>query len=61
MRGRTSLARFDISSMRALARMYESGEGTNLDRVQALNWFLLAAERENQSAIADLNAFFDDR
>jgi TPR repeat protein len=49
MRGRTSLARFDISSMRAL------------DRVQALNWFLLAAERGNQSAIADLNAFFDDR
>ena len=40
--------------MRALAGMYESGEGTNLNRVQALTWFLLAAERGNQSAIADL-------
>src|ERR1700677_439743 len=44
----------NISSMRALAGMYESGEGTNLNRVQALTWFLLAAERGNQSAIADL-------
>jgi TPR repeat protein len=42
-----------MASMQALARMYENGEGTKPDRVQALVWFLIAVRRGNQDAIAE--------
>lgn len=42
-------------SMQAVARMYENGEGTNVDRVQAFVWFLSSVRRGNQDAVADAN------
>jgi len=40
--------------MQAMARMYETGEGTKLDRSQALLWFFLAAQRAGtQNALAE--------
>lgn len=42
-----------VPSMRALAEMYEKGEGTNSDRPQAFVWFLLAAQRGNHDALLD--------
>jgi len=41
--------------MQALARMYENGEGTKPDRAQAFMWFLIAARRGNQEALAEAN------
>jgi TPR repeat protein len=43
----------NVTSMQALAQMYESGEGGKLDRVQAFVWFLSAASRGNQSAFTE--------
>ena len=43
--------------MQALARLYEQGEGTKADRVQAFVWFYIAAKalRGDQRAIAEAN------
>jgi TPR repeat protein len=39
-------------SMQALAQMYATGEGTRLDRPEALVWFLEAGRRGNKKALS---------
>lgn len=43
----------DVACMQALARMYENGEGTKPDRVEAFMWFLNPAMHNNQGALAE--------
>lgn len=41
-------------SMRAIALMSESGEGTKADRIKALSWFILAAHAGNKESLMDV-------